>query len=404
MVGGIAVGVLGRDDPTTVVMKAAAGERGAPGHGIVFYSGRNEAGVAEADQFSDWEYVEHNQPLGITYSDWAEGGCSPDAAATHPSDRNLHVLVGYSIGRLGPLYFLRHESRWNEVDTIWLLDPGAKGDIESSCDGELAKTRRPGQDLAKWLAGGTNRRLVVVSARATNSDDRAGLQQYYLNDIAQMTPDVANRALLCIDTSTGHRDVPGVYMPLIHGAISCPARANGVGSGPLAGTATLSPLPPAESPSNPPPPAVPDAPVEAPPAAPSPDPPPAPTPVPAPVPSAPTPPVPAPSTPPVVAAPSPQPPPAPAPAPRIIETTGGETHTWTNYRNAGGQPGPVFPAHTDVEIGCKLRGFAVANGNTWWYRIGSGPFYASADAFYNNGARSGPLKGTPYVDPAVPDC
>lgn len=250
LIGGVAVSALvGDPDDVTVAMEVAAGETGAPGHGIIFYSGENEAGVAEADQYSDWEYVEHNQPLGITYSEWAEGGCSPDAAATHPSDRNLHVLVGYSIGRLGPIYFLRHRSRWNEIDTIWLLDPGPKGEMDPpSCDGQLAPTRRPGQDLAEWLAGSSNRRLIVISAYSTNSDGRDGLEQYYLNDIRQMPPDVANRAFLCVDGSTGHRQAPGVYMPLVHGTTSCPAPARGDGSGPLAGTPTPTTAPPATSP------------------------------------------------------------------------------------------------------------------------------------------------------------
>jgi hypothetical protein len=61
-----------------------------------------------------------------------------------------------------------------------------------------------------------------------------------------------------------------------------------------------------------------------------------------------------------------------------------------------------------VQIACKLAGFAVADGNTWWYRIASSPwsssYYASADAFYNNGATSGSLQGTPFVDSSVPNC
>jgi hypothetical protein len=402
MVGGIAVGVLTRSNGVTVVMEPVSGERGAPGHGIVFYSGTNEAGVAEADQYSDWEYVDNNRPLGINYSDWTKGDCSPDVAATHPSDRNLHVLVGYSIGRLGPIYFLLDSSRWDEVDTIWLLDPGTKAEMDppDGCDAKLG--RRPGELLAEWLAGASNRKLIVVSAASTNPGGRAGLLEYYLQDIMNMPPEVANRARLCIDGSTGHKAVPGVYMPLIHGTTDCPAPANGAGSGPLAGTPTPAPAPPVvpapptpqAPPVQPTPPAA-TPPFAVPPAASSPGPTPA-------VPPA------APSAPPVAPAPAPSPQPtsapAPTPIPRFIETTGGETHTWTNYRNAGGQPGPVFPARTDVEIGCKLQGFAVANSNTWWYRIGAGPYYASADAFYNNGAKSGPLKGTPYFDPAVPDC
>jgi hypothetical protein len=90
------------------------------------------------------------------------------------------------------------------------------------------------------------------------------------------------------------------------------------------------------------------------------------------------------------------------------ETVGGHTHTWTNYTNAGGTEGQLIPRYTTVQISCALNGFRVANGNTWWYRIASSPwdnnFYASADAFYNNGKTSGSLVGTPWVDPAVPIC
>lgn len=98
----------------------------------------------------------------------------------------------------------------------------------------------------------------------------------------------------------------------------------------------------------------------------------------------------------------------PASASGVSETVGGAANTWTNYTNAGGAQGPTIPTGTTVTIACKVPGFRVADGNTWWYRIASAPwngtYYASADAFYNNGATSGSLAGTPFVDPAVPDC
>lgn len=87
---------------------------------------------------------------------------------------------------------------------------------------------------------------------------------------------------------------------------------------------------------------------------------------------------------------------------------GGVTHTWTNYQNAGGTEGPSIPSNETVQISCKVTGFRVADGDTWWYQIASPPwsdqYYASADAFYNNGATSGSLIGTPFVDPAIPNC
>ncbi len=102
-------------------------------------------------------------------------------------------------------------------------------------------------------------------------------------------------------------------------------------------------------------------------------------------------------------APTPQP-----PAPTYSETTGGVAHTWTNYTNAGGTEGPSIPSNDTVQIACKVTGFRVEDGNTWWYRIASSPwsnnYYVSADAFYNNGQTSGSLKGTPFVDNNVPNC
>ncbi|RNM16238.1 hypothetical protein [Nocardioides pocheonensis] len=106
--------------------------------------------------------------------------------------------------------------------------------------------------------------------------------------------------------------------------------------------------------------------------------------------------------------PAPTPTPTPAPAPTWSETTGGAAHTWTNYTNAGGTEGPTIAGYTTVQIACKVTGFKVADGNTWWYRIASSPwngaYYVSADAFYNNGQTSGSLLGTPFVDPNVPNC
>ena len=103
--------------------------------------------------------------------------------------------------------------------------------------------------------------------------------------------------------------------------------------------------------------------------------------------------------------PTPTPPPPP---PTWRETAGSDAHTWTNYSNAGGSEGTLIYSNQSVDIACKVTGFRVKNGNTWWYRIAQAPwsnqFFVSADAFYNNGATSGSLAGTPWVDPAVPNC
>jgi hypothetical protein len=93
---------------------------------------------------------------------------------------------------------------------------------------------------------------------------------------------------------------------------------------------------------------------------------------------------------------------------RTYAEAGGVAHTWTNYSNAGGTQGPSIASNQTVQIACWVSGFRVADGNTYWYEIASSPwndaYYVSADAFYNNGATSGSLLGTPFVDPSVPQC
>lgn len=100
--------------------------------------------------------------------------------------------------------------------------------------------------------------------------------------------------------------------------------------------------------------------------------------------------------------------PAVTPTPGVAETAGGIAHTWTNYATAGGAQGPSIFPYQAIQVSCKIIGFQVFDGNTWWYRIAQSPwnnvYYASADSFYNNGQASGSLMGTPLVDVNVPNC
>jgi hypothetical protein len=103
-----------------------------------------------------------------------------------------------------------------------------------------------------------------------------------------------------------------------------------------------------------------------------------------------------------------QPPPEPSnpPSPPVGVTTGVLAPTFDRPVTGGPEAGSI-PARTTVQVYCRVSGSAAADGNTWWYRIASAPWtdqYVSADAFYNNGATDGPLRGTPYVDATVPPC
>jgi hypothetical protein len=102
-------------------------------------------------------------------------------------------------------------------------------------------------------------------------------------------------------------------------------------------------------------------------------------------------------------------PPGGAPAPQTYpETTGGVANTWSDYYSAGGTAGRQIESNRTVQVSCKVQGYQVPDGNTWWYRLAESPwnngFYATADAFYNNGQTTGSLIGTPFFDPNVPIC
>jgi Divergent InlB B-repeat domain len=96
------------------------------------------------------------------------------------------------------------------------------------------------------------------------------------------------------------------------------------------------------------------------------------------------------------------------------EYPGGDTQTWSDYSDAGGQAGPLLPAFAAVQVTCRVQGFPVdtttANpqGDVWWYEVASNgsnnQYFASADPFYNNGSDTGSLVGTPLFDPSVPTC
>jgi hypothetical protein len=98
----------------------------------------------------------------------------------------------------------------------------------------------------------------------------------------------------------------------------------------------------------------------------------------------------------------------PVQASTYAETTGSIAHTWSDPSDGGGTQGAEIVSNQTVQITCWVSGLAVADGNTYWYEVASGPwdnaYFVSADAFYNNGSTSGTLSGTPFVDPAVPNC
>ena len=82
-------------------------------------------------------------------------------------------------------------------------------------------------------------------------------------------------------------------------------------------------------------------------------------------------------------------------------------------------PGPTTPtpaaprarrsaSNQTVQIACRVQGFRVADGNTWWYRVASPPwnntYYVVGRRVLQQRPDLGSLHGTPFVDGAVAGC
>jgi transcriptional regulator with XRE-family HTH domain len=89
------------------------------------------------------------------------------------------------------------------------------------------------------------------------------------------------------------------------------------------------------------------------------------------------------------------------------ETTGTPAHTWADPVQLTGAGTPLGPRQS-VQVLCRVRGYVVQDGDPWWYRLASTPwnghYYATSDAFYNNGATSGSVDTGVVVDEQVPVC
>jgi hypothetical protein len=95
------------------------------------------------------------------------------------------------------------------------------------------------------------------------------------------------------------------------------------------------------------------------------------------------------------------------PASTWTETTGTPAHTWADPVQLTGAGTPLGPRQS-VQVLCRVRGYVVQDGDPWWYRLASSPwngrYYATSDAFYNDGATSGPVDDGVVVDEQVPIC
>jgi hypothetical protein len=90
------------------------------------------------------------------------------------------------------------------------------------------------------------------------------------------------------------------------------------------------------------------------------------------------------------------------------ETTFSQSQTFADYVNAGDPLGAPLNPQQAVTVSCRVKGFAVADGDPWWYRLAQPPwnnrYYATTDVFYNTPTATGnPINGVAF-DKRVPVC
>ncbi len=109
--------------------------------GAVFYSGEKDAGAPDVNGSSVVRLVESRGFLGLgpAYDgQWRAGNCNTSDAVPSqlPANREpITELAGFSIGRLGPIYFLDDHPAWeSQISYILLFDPGSASEMLASCD------------------------------------------------------------------------------------------------------------------------------------------------------------------------------------------------------------------------------------------------------------------------------
>lgn len=92
------------------------------------------------------------------------GTAKADDFPTQVGNRRLTTLAGFSVGRLGPIYFLRQNpGRRASITYILLFDPGSLSDYRSRCDRWWPQS----QLLAQWLSVSPNNRVAILAGRLT---------------------------------------------------------------------------------------------------------------------------------------------------------------------------------------------------------------------------------------------
>ncbi|HET7302790.1 MAG TPA: hypothetical protein VFI74_05675 [Candidatus Saccharimonadales bacterium] len=207
-----------------------------------------ESGPSEQQHFEqlpDQQVQRNPQPASVFYSplkpptglrditvagdinrsieEWSSGNCSPDKAVQGVPE-SVDTLAGWSIGRLGPIYFLARatEEQKKRIKNIILIDPGNTDSfkarevlgvpVNKRCDDNFDINKL----LANWILGDSSHRLTILSGRTTeekqdDNDENSkstfkGLWSSYLAQLWNV-PQAENQVKICDYNYMEHEEI-----------------------------------------------------------------------------------------------------------------------------------------------------------------------------------------------------
>lgn len=153
---------------------------------------------------------------------WVKGDCQNEYANDFPTEydgRLVTTLAGWSLGRLGPIYFLEqeHDTRRHNIDYIVLFDPGShKEYTQNPCDQRDSVQngmRSQSETLARWLELSDNNQLVVLAGETTrdetassNGELHSGLEATLLAE-ARRDSGISDQVVVCSYDDKSHEEM-----------------------------------------------------------------------------------------------------------------------------------------------------------------------------------------------------
>jgi hypothetical protein len=200
----------------------------APG-GVVYYSGLGDAGVTEAKPLAD---------VTLKETEWSDGGneCSPNKAGSFADAVNgkaVTNLAGWSLGRLGPIYFIKaFPDRAKQISYIVLFDPGPYSVMRGSCDSQIGAS----SVIRAWPQSNPSAQLLIIAGEKTadpmnpswaGGPIHRGIQDFYFPQIRGTAE--AQRVTVCNFDSLNHYDAYNNYKSYMTGNFrGCPPGTNAI--------------------------------------------------------------------------------------------------------------------------------------------------------------------------------